>query len=47
MLCLAAGGGRHGPLLARAEAEKARADTAEAKVAELTAALDAATKPKA
>lgn len=28
------------------DAEKARADAAEAKVAELTAALDAATKPK-
>ena len=32
---------------AERDAEKARADTAEAKVAELTAALDAATKPKA
>ena len=31
---------------AERDAEKARADTAEAKVAELTAALDAATKPK-
>ena len=29
------------------DAEKARADAAEARVAELTAALDAATKPKA
>ena len=32
--------------VAERDAEKARADTAEAKVAELTAALDAATKPK-
>jgi len=31
---------------AERDAEKARADAAEAKVAELTAALDAATKPK-
>ena len=32
--------------VAERDAEKARADAAEAKVAELTAALDAATKPK-